>query len=165
MTRRPGALGRVSRVKAAPLRWIVGFLAVVVLAAIVWNVELEETADILVFKSSQCACCDRWVAQLREHGFKVYVADQDHMERIQAKYRVPPRLVACHTARAGGYTIEGHVPAADIRRLLRERPAIAGLAVPGMPIGSPGMEQGDRHEPYAVIAFDAQGRTRVFEQH
>jgi hypothetical protein len=74
-------------------------------------------------------------------------------------------LVACHTARVGGYTIEGHVPAADIRRLLRERPAIAGLAVPGMPIGSPGMEQGDRHVPYAVLAFDTQGGTRVFEQH
>jgi hypothetical protein len=105
------------------------------------------------------------VAQLRQQGFKVYVAAEDHMERVRAKYRVPERLIACHTARAGGYTIEGHVPAADIRRLLRERPAIAGLAVPGMPIGSPGMEQGDRREPYAVMAFDAQGRAKVFEQH
>ena len=151
--------------KVRPVRWILGFLTVAVLAAIAWNVELEETADILVFKSPQCDCCDRWVAQLRQQGFKVYVAAEDHMERIRAKYRVPPQLVACHTARAGGYTIEGHVPAATIRRLLRERPAIAGLAVPGMPIGSPGMEQGDRREPYAVIAFDAQGRTSVFEQH
>jgi hypothetical protein len=78
---------------------------------------------------------------------------------------VPERLAACHTARAGPYTIEGHVPAADIRRLLRERPAVAGLAVPGMPIGSPGMEEGDRHDPYDVLAFDAKGRTSVFERH
>ena len=75
------------------------------------------------------------------------------------------RTAYADTARAGGYTIEGHVPAADIRRLLRERPAIAGIAVPGMPIGSPGMEQGDRHDPYAVLAFDMQGGTHVFEQH
>jgi len=148
-----------------PLRWVVGFLAVAVLGAIAWNVELQETADILVFKSSQCDCCNLWVAHLRQQGFKVYVATQEDLSAVRAKYAVPERLAACHTARAGGYTIEGHVPAADIRRLLRERPAIAGLAVPGMPIGSPGMEQGDRHDPYAVLAFDAKGRTSVFEQH
>ena len=151
--------------KVRPVRWIVGFLAVVVLGAIAWNVELEETADILVYKSSECDCCDRWVANLRQQGFKVYVSPHEHLEEVRTKYHVPERLAACHTARAGGYTIEGHVPAADIRRLLRERPAIAGLAVPGMPIGSPGMEQGDRHDPYAVIAFDAQGHTKVYGRH
>jgi hypothetical protein len=136
-----------------------------VLGAIGWNVALQETADILVFKSSQCGCCDLWVAHLRQQGFKVYVSPQEHLVAVRARFGVPERLSACHTARAGGYTIEGHVPAADIRRLLRERPAIAGLAVPGMPIGSPGMEQGDRHDPYAVLAFDMQGGTHVFEQH
>ncbi|MBK6454027.1 MAG: DUF411 domain-containing protein [Proteobacteria bacterium] len=142
-----------------------GFLAVAALAAIAWNVKQQESADILVFKGPQCHCCDLWVAHLRQQGFRVYVSPQEHLLAVRAKYHVPGRLVACHTARTGGYTIEGHVPAADIRRLLRERPAIAGLAVPGMPIGSPGMEQGDRHDPYAVIAFDTQGGTRVFEQH
>jgi hypothetical protein len=151
--------------KVRPLRWIVAFLAIVVLGAIAWNVEQQETADILVFKSPQCDCCDRWVAHLRQQGFKVYVSPQEHLADVRAKYGVPERLAACHTARAGGYTIEGHVPAADIRLLLRNRPAIAGLAVPGMPIGSPGMEQGDRHDPYAVLTFDGKGRTSVFGQH
>ena len=165
MTRRSGEPRRASRRNASPTRWIVGILAVAVLGAIGWNVALQETADILVFKSPRCECCDLWVAHLRQQGFKVYVSTQEHLVAVRAKFGVPERLSACHTARAGGYTIEGHVPAADIRRLLRERPAIAGLAVPGMPIGSPGMEQGDRHDPYAVLAFDTQGGTRMFEQH
>ena len=165
MTPRSSAQRRGRRFKVHSARWIVGFLAVAALAAIAWNVKQQESADILVFKSPQCHCCDLWVAHLRQQGFKVYVSPQEHLLAVRAKYHVSRGLVACHTARVGGYTIEGHVPAADIRRLLRERPAIAGLAVPGMPIGSPGMEQGDRHDPYAVIAFDTQGGTRVFEQH
>ena len=165
MTPRSSAQRRGRRFKVHSARWIVGFLAVAALAAIAWNVKQQESADILVFKGPQCHCCDLWVAHLRQQGFKVYVSPQEHLLAVRAKYHVSRGLVACHTARVGGYTIEGHVPAADIRRLLRERPAIAGLAVPGMPIGSPGMEQGDRHDPYAVIAFDTQGGTRVFEQH
>ena len=165
MTRRSSAQRRGRRFNVHSARCIGGFLAVAALAAIAWNVKQQESADILVFKGPQCHCCDLWVAHLRQQGFRVYVSPQDHLLAVRAKYHVPGRLVACHTARTGGYTIEGHVPAADIRRLLRERPAIAGLAVPGMPIGSPGMEQGDRHVPYAVLAFDTQGGTRVFEQH
>lgn len=165
MTHRSSALRRARRIKAHPVRWVVGFVAVAAFAAIAWNVKQQESADILVFKSPQCHCCDLWVAHLRQQGFKVYVSPQEHLTAVRAKYHVSRRLVACHTARVGGYTIEGHVPAADIRRLLRERPAIAGLAVPSMPIGSPGMEQGDRHDPYVVLAFDTQGDTRVFEQH
>jgi len=151
--------------KVSPLKWISLLLAVVVLAAIGWNLETEATADIVVYRSPECGCCDRWVAHLRAQGFKVYVRSLAHLESVRVKYAVPERLAACHTARAGRYTIEGHVPATDIQRLLRERPAVAGLAVPGMPIGSPGMEEGDRHDPYDVLAFDAQGRTSVFEQH
>ena len=157
MTRRSGAPRCASRGKSSPACWIVGMLAVAVLGAIGWNVVLQKTADILVFKSSQCGCCDLWVAHLRQQGFKVYVSTQEHLVAVRTKFGVPNRLSACHTARTGGYTIEGHVPAADLRRLLRERPVIAGLAVPSMPIGSPGMEQGDRHDPYAVLAFDTQG--------
>jgi hypothetical protein len=152
-------------VKVRPLRWIVGFLAVVVLGAIAWNVELQETADIVVYKSSECDCCDRWVANLQDHGFKVYVVTEDHLAQVRAKFGVPERLASCHTARLGTYTIEGHVPASAIRRLLQERPAVVGIAVPGMPIGSPGMEQGDRHEPYSVMAFDSTGRTSAFERY
>lgn len=78
---------------------------------------------------------------------------------------MPPRLASCHTAKVGGYVIEGHVPAADIRRLLEQRPRVDGLAVPGMPIGSPGMEQGSVVEPYDVLAFNTAGETRVFASH
>jgi hypothetical protein len=140
-------------------------MAVVVLVTIGWNLARESRAEIVVYKSSTCACCARWVANLQQHGFTVYVVTDEDRARTRARFGVPGRLAACHTARLGKYTIEGHVPAESIRRLLRERPAIAGLSVPGMPIGSPGMEQGDRHDPYAVLAFDTQGRTRVFEQH
>ena len=84
---------------------------------------------------------------------------------MKAAARVPRQLEACHTALVGGYVVEGHVPAADIERLLAQRPAVVGLAVPGMPIGSPGMEQGGRHAPYDVLPFDRQGRTAVFASH
>jgi hypothetical protein len=151
--------------KTRPLTWISGFLAIVVLGVFGWNFEREATADVVVYKSSECDCCNRWVANLQDHGFRVYVVSDDHLALVRAKFGVPDRLAACHTARAGKYTIEGHVPASAIRRLLTERPAVAGLAVPGMPIGSPGMEQGDRHDAYAVLAFDGKGHTSVFEQH
>ncbi len=90
---------------------------------------------------------------------------QEHVHLVRERYGVPDRLSSCHTARVGGYTVDGHVPADDIHRLLRERPAVAGSPDPDMPIGSPAMAQGDRHDPYAVLAFDMQGGTRVFEQH
>lgn len=148
------------------VKWVLGSFAAMVLAAFVsWNWWRESTADIVVYKSSTCSCCDSWVTHLRGQGFVVYVRTQEHLARVRAKYGVPDGLGACHTARAGRYTIEGHVPAADIRRLLRERPAVTGIAVPGMPIGSPGMERGTEQEPFEVLAFDSQGRTAVFAKH
>jgi hypothetical protein len=98
------------------------------------------------------------VANLQQHGFTVYVITDDERTRTQAKFRRAKRARACHAARLGKYTIESHLPAESIRRLMREQPTIAGLSVPGMPIGSPGVEQGDRHDGYAVLAFDAKGR-------
>ncbi len=136
-----------------------------VAAFVTWDWRREAAAEVVVYRGSSCECCLRWAAHLRESGLRVYVRTQDHVSLVRERYGVPPRLSSCHTARAGGYTVEGHVPAADIRRLLRERPAVAGIAVPDMPIGSPGMEQGDRHDPYAVLAFDASGGMRVFQQH
>jgi len=140
-------------------------MALVVLGTIGWNLARESRADIVVYKSSTCECCARWVANLQQHGFTVYVVTDEERARTRARFGVPGRLAACHTARIGKYTIEGHVPAEAIQRLMKERPPVAGLSVPGMPIGSPGMEQGDRHDAYAVLAFDAKGRTRMFEQH
>jgi len=123
-------------------------------------------AVIEVYKSPTCGCCGKWVEHLRAHGFTVRATDTAAMDEVRAKYGVPRTLRSCHTALVAGYVIEGHVPAADVQRLLRERPAVAGLAVPGMPIGSPGMEApGGKTEPYDVIAFDKDGRSRAFATH
>ncbi len=107
------------------------------------------------------------MVHLRDQGFTVVTRDVDEATLVEMKVgvRVPRALEACHTALVGDYVIEGHVPAADIDRLLAEHPAVIGLAVPGMPVGSPGMESGDRHEAYAVLTFDRDGKTGVFARH
>jgi hypothetical protein len=121
--------------------------------------------EILVYKTPTCGCCGLWVAHLRAAGFKVRTTDLEDLAPIRREWQVPPKLASCHTAKVGRYVIEGHVPAADIRRLLETQPRVDGLAVPGMPIGSPGMEQGSVVEPYDVLAFNAGGETRVFASH
>jgi hypothetical protein len=122
-------------------------------------------AAIQVVKTPGCGCCNGWVAHLRRAGFQVRVTDVADVTPAARRLGVPDQLRSCHTASVGGYAIEGHVPAADILRLLRQRPAAAGLAVPGMPMGSPGMEAGGRGEPYQVILFTRAGRRTVFAQH
>jgi hypothetical protein len=117
-----------------------------------------------VFKTATCGCCAKWVEHLRAQGFATTATDVTNLEAVKTQHRVPPAVRTCHTATVGRYVIEGHVPAADIKRLLKERPAIAGLAVPAMPIGSPGME-GPNPQPYDVLAFDKGGATRVFATH
>ena len=100
---------------------------------------------------------------MMESGFNVVIEDVEDMTPIRDRYPVPEELQGCHTAIVDGYIIEGHVPATEVRRLLAERPAIAGLAVPGMPVGSPGMEiEGEPDQPYEVIAFSKDGKTEVF---
>ena len=148
------------------MRWVP--LLVPLIAAAIFVVRdwrREAAAEVIVYRGRSCECCLRWAAHLRENGLHVYVRTQESVRPVREHYGVPPHLSSCHTARVGGYTVEGHVPAADIHRLLRERPAVAGIAVPDMPIGSPGMEQGNRHDPYDVITFDTQGSSRVFERH
>ena len=103
------------------------------------------------------------MVHLRENGFNVHVTDTGNLEQLKTKYRVPALVQSCHTAIVEGYVVEGHVPAADVRRMLDQRPPIAGLAVAGMPVGAPGMEvEGAKPQPYNVMAFDKQGATRVF---
>lgn len=119
---------------------------------------------ITVYKDPDCGCCTKWVEHLIKHGYKVVAKDTREMVEIKRTLGVPDPLTSCHTAVVKGYVIEGHVPAADIARLLKRKPKLAGLAVPGMPIGSPGME-GPRPEPYEVLAFDKAGKTRVFAKH
>ena len=119
-----------------------------------------------VYKSPTCGCCSNWVEHLQAHGFTVRVTNVDDITAVKEKHRVPAAVESCHTALVGGYVVEGHVPATDIQRLLKERPAVAGIGVRGMPIGSPGMEvEGVKPQPYSVLAFDESGQTQVFASH
>lgn len=120
-----------------------------------------ELATIDVAKSASCGCCSKWVDHLRASGFTVNVTDVVDVNAVRAQANVPARLAACHTARVGGYVIEGHVPAADIRKLIAEHPRAAGLAVPGMPPAAPGMDVPSAHG-YDVLLFDGNVDTRVF---
>jgi hypothetical protein len=119
-----------------------------------------------VFKTATCGCCAKWVEHLRQSGFAAKTTDltQTDLNAVKAKHNVPPALHSCHTAVVGGYVVEGHIPAATVHRLLKERPRVAGIAVPGMPTGSPGME-GPNPRPYDVLTFDKQGATKVFATH
>ncbi|MDO3721279.1 DUF411 domain-containing protein [Marinobacter sp. chi1] len=123
----------------------------------------EETInDIHVYKSPTCGCCADWVEHLEANGFDVEVTDTNDLNPIKVEAGLSRGLASCHTAFVGDYVIEGHVPASDIHRLLKEAPQARGLTVPGMPVGSPGMEMGDRKDPYQVLLFNEQGQTRVF---
>lgn len=115
---------------------------------------------VTVYKSPTCGCCSKWMTHLEENGFAVKGVDTD-MGPIKKKYSVPAKLSSCHTGVVDGYVVEGHVPAKEIKKLLKERPKVTGLAVPGMPIGSPGME-GLFTQDYEVLTFDAQGKTTVY---
>jgi hypothetical protein len=140
-------------------------MALAALAAILGSPAVaDEPTQITVYKSPKCGCCGKWMTHLEENGFSVVAHDVDDMAPVKAENGVPQHLSSCHTARVEGYVIEGHVPASDIARLLEQRPRIAGLSVPGMPIGSPGME-GPNPEPYRVLSFDARGRFSVFSSH
>lgn len=125
-----------------------------------------ELPTMMVYKSPTCGCCSKWVDYLRAQGMEVKTQDMEDMRSIKERFGVPDKLASCHTAVVGGYVVEGHVPIEDIRRLLQERPNATGITVPGMPIGSPGMEvEGRPADAYQVVQFDAQGTTKVFATH
>ena len=119
-------------------------------------------AEVTVFKSPTCGCCTKWSAHMRENGFAVNEKLVDNVAAYKQQLGVPVYLSSCHTALVGGYVIEGHVPANDVRRLLVERPDIRGLTVPGMVVGSPGMEQGGRQDSYSVIAIRKDGTSYIY---
>ena len=123
-----------------------------------------EDPQVKVYKSATCGCCTKWVDHLRSRGFSVEATDVEDLERVKLENGIPGQLASCHTAFVEGYFVEGHVPAEDVQRLLAERPRIAGLAVPGMPIGSPGME-GPNPERYQVLALGLEGEVSVFATH
>lgn len=119
---------------------------------------------IHVYKTPKCGCCDAWADHLRANGFTVTTENLADLTMVKQMHRVPRPLHSCHTATVAGYVVEGHVPAGDVKRLLAEKPKTLGLAVPDMPIGSPGME-GPNPVPYDVFRFDAAGNTEVFARH
>jgi hypothetical protein len=121
------------------------------------------TRNIKVYKDPNCGCCKEWIRHLEQNGFTVEVVDMPDLSAVKTKYGVSSELQACHTGVIGDYVVEGHVPADLIVKMLEEKPAIAGLAVPGMPAGSPGME-GASKERYDVLTFDRAGRTAVYAQ-
>lgn len=121
--------------------------------------------QIEVWKSASCGCCHLWVAHLERNGFQVKVNDVAGPADYREKFGMPSDYGSCHTARVQGYVIEGHVPAREIHRLLKEKPRALGLAVPGMPVGSPGMEMGDRQDPYDVMLVARDGKASVYQSY
>jgi hypothetical protein len=140
-------------------------LAAITVAAVPSAESRVPAVSIVVYKDPNCGCCKSWIEHLKKHGFAVTSHDTPDMTEPKATGGVPAKLQSCHTAFVNGYVVEGHVPAADIQRMLTEKPKIAGIAVPGMPIGSPGMEVGNRADKYEVIAFNRDGSTSVFAKH
>ena len=124
------------------------------------------TPKIIVHRDAYCGCCHLWVEHLRKEGFTVDDRVEDAMSPVKERLGILSEHASCHTAEIEGYVVEGHVPASDIRRLLRERPAIRGLVLPGMPLGSPGMEvDGVDASPYTVLALGKDGSTKPYTEH
>lgn len=124
----------------------------------------EAPVRVEAFKSPYCGCCQKWVEHMRKNGFEVVAKDVDDVPAVRKGLGMPDRYGSCHTAKIGGYVVEGHVPAADVRRLLRERPRAVGLSAPGMPQGSPGMETATP-QPYDTLLVRANGGHDVFAKH
>ena len=135
----------------------------------VWEQETESnysgTTKMTVYRSPSCGCCGEWIEHAQKHGFKIEDVKTQDMEALKQKYNVPPELVSCHTTVIDGYVMEGHIPADDIKRFLESKPDMAGLAVPGMLTGTPGMEAKDIKQPFQVLAFNEKGETKVFKEY
>jgi hypothetical protein len=132
-----------------------------ILSAYSSNATAAKPVAIKVYKTPTCGCCKSWVDHLKKNGFQVETVDMPDLSMVKAKYGVKPELQSCHTAVVNGYVVEGHVPADLIQKLIKERPAVAGLAVPGMPSGSPGME-GAIKQAYDVYTFDKSGKAKIY---
>lgn len=124
----------------------------------------QSATQIEVFKSPYCGCCEKWVEHMEKNGFKVSAHNVNDVPAARKNLGMPDRFGSCHTAKIGGYVVEGHVPAADVQRLLKEKPKAIGLAAPGMPQGSPGMETATP-VPYETLLIQADGSARLFAKH
>ncbi len=127
------------------------------------NVSAEP--KMTVYKSATCGCCNKWIKHMEDSGFQVNAIDVLDVNLVKQQYGLSYEHASCHTAVVDGYVIEGHVPALDVKRLLSEKPDVLGLSVPGMPVGSPGMEMGERVDSYSVIAIGKDGNAQVFNQY
>jgi len=136
----------------------------------VWDKETEAdysgTIEMTVYRSPTCGCCGVWVDHAQKHGFKIEDIKTNEMEALKQKHNIPQELASCHTAIIDGYVMEGHIPADDIKRFLAKKPDnMVGLAVPGMPIGTPGMEARDIKQPFQVLAFNDKGEVEIFNDY
>ena len=143
------------------------FLATLAAASLIGLPAQASAPRVVVAKSPSCGCCTAWIRHMQAAGFDVEAKDvtQDTLYGLKASLGIQQDHASCHTAIVEGYVIEGHVPASDVKRLLAERPSALGLAVPGMPIGSPGMEMGDQKEPYETLLVFSSGKAEVFARH
>lgn len=144
-------------------RTMIGLLAAAIPAAAC--AKPANAAVLKIYKSPYCGCCGAWVDHLKGRGFQTVVQEMEDVTPVARKLRVPGAMRSCHTAVIAGYFVEGHVPASDIRRLLRERPKALGIAAPGMPVGSPGMEQGGRRDAFDTMLVGTDGSARIFSRH
>jgi hypothetical protein len=142
----------------------IGVLVLTASLALPARLASAEPQTMQVYKSPTCGCCKKWVEHVRSKGYTVTVSDVPDVSPVKRELGVPSGASSCHTAFIGGYFVEGHVPVEDVDRLLREKPDIAGLAVPGMPIGSPGME-GPNPQAYSTLAVQKDGKLKVFADH
>ena len=141
-------------------------IALAPLTSVVIKAGANDKPQITVYKTPGCGCCHEWVAHLEQNGFTVVAHDVPGTGPYRERFGVPRRLAGCHTAVIDGYAIEGHVPAAEIKRLIVERPKARGLAVPGMPIGSPGMEvEGTRRDAFDVVLFDDEDGRKIYQHY
>lgn len=123
------------------------------------------STEVITYKSPYCGCCTEWIEHMEDNGFNVKIEDHEDMNPIKQKLGVEPRLASCHTAVIDGYVFEGHIPASDIKKFVADPKDFKGLAVPGMPMGSPGMEYGDKKDKYQVVAFKENGKLALFNTH
>ena len=138
---------------------------VLALGANVWMAAQATRPQMTVYKSATCGCCSKWVEHMQANGFDVKAINVDDIDKVKRERGVPADAASCHTAIVNGYIVEGHVPADAVMKVLKEKPAIAGIAVPGMPMGSPGMEvSGGQKEAFNIVAFDKAGKTSIYQK-
>jgi hypothetical protein len=136
--------------------------------ATVWDQETETytgNMEMTVYLSPNCSCCGSWMAHAQKHGFHITEIKTDDMDSIKREYHIPPELASCHTAMIDGYVMEGHIPAGDIKEFLSQKPDVKGLTVPGMPLGTPGMETRNIKQPFDILTLNDDGEVEVFKHY